>query len=37
MSANSPLHVLGGFKVLDFTQFVAGPTSNCQMLWIGRS
>jgi crotonobetainyl-CoA:carnitine CoA-transferase CaiB-like acyl-CoA transferase len=32
---NQPTHVLDGFKVLDFTQFVAGPTCTLMMAEMG--
>jgi crotonobetainyl-CoA:carnitine CoA-transferase CaiB-like acyl-CoA transferase len=32
---NQPTHVLNGFKVLDFTQFVAGPTCTLMMAEMG--
>ena len=35
MSANSPQHILNGFKVLDFTQIVAGPTCTLMMAEMG--
>lgn len=35
MAANERRHVLDGFKVLDFTQFVAGPTVTKMMAEMG--
>jgi len=35
MSAANPIHVLEGYKVLDFTQFVAGPTVTLMMAEMG--
>jgi len=35
MPANGPKHVLDGYKVLDFTQFVAGPTVTKLMAEMG--
>src|ERR1700694_2072910 len=35
MSAESPKHVLDGYKVLDFTQIVAGPTATLMMAEMG--
>ena len=35
MSANRPTHVLDGYKVLDFTQFIAGPTVTRMMAQMG--
>jgi CoA:oxalate CoA-transferase len=35
MSANHPTHVLDGYKVLDFTQFIAGPTVTRMMAQMG--
>jgi CoA:oxalate CoA-transferase len=35
MSADSPRHVLDGYRVLDFTQFVAGPTVTLMMAEMG--
>ena len=35
MSANSSLGVLEGYKVLDFTQYVAGPTVTLMMAEMG--
>jgi crotonobetainyl-CoA:carnitine CoA-transferase CaiB-like acyl-CoA transferase len=35
MSANSPQHVLDGYKVLDFSQVVAGPTATLMMAEMG--
>jgi crotonobetainyl-CoA:carnitine CoA-transferase CaiB-like acyl-CoA transferase len=35
MTGNGPRHVLDGFKVLDFTQFVAGPTVSKLMAEMG--
>ena len=35
MSANGPKHVLAGYKALDFTQFVAGPTVTKLMAEMG--
>ena len=35
MSANRPTHVLDGYKVLDFTQFIAGPTATRMMAQMG--
>ncbi|MGH7933629.1 MAG: CaiB/BaiF CoA transferase family protein [Candidatus Binataceae bacterium] len=35
MAAGSPKHVLDGYKVLDFTQFVAGPTVTKLMAEMG--
>jgi crotonobetainyl-CoA:carnitine CoA-transferase CaiB-like acyl-CoA transferase len=35
MSANRPTHVLDGYKVLDFTQFIAGPTATRVMAQMG--
>lgn len=35
MTAHGPKHVLDGYKVLDFTQFVAGPTATLMMAEMG--
>jgi crotonobetainyl-CoA:carnitine CoA-transferase CaiB-like acyl-CoA transferase len=35
MSPNHPTHVLDGYKVLDFTQFIAGPTVTKMMAQMG--
>src|SRR5579864_5823843 len=35
MSSNQPTHVLDGYKVLDFTQFIAGPTVTRMMAQMG--
>lgn len=35
MDDNVPRHVLDGYKVLDFTQFVAGPTVSLMMAEMG--
>src|SRR6185437_5386415 len=35
MSANSPQHGLDGYKVLDFSQVVAGPTATLMMAEMG--
>ncbi len=35
MAANEPKHVLDGYKVLDFTQFLAGPTVTRLMAEMG--
>ena len=35
MSTNAPLGVLDGYKVLDFTQYVAGPTVTLMMAEMG--
>jgi crotonobetainyl-CoA:carnitine CoA-transferase CaiB-like acyl-CoA transferase len=35
MSADSPKHVLDGYKVLDFSQVVAGPTATLMMAEMG--
>lgn len=35
MDANTPIHMLDGYKVLDFTQFVAGPTVTLMMAEMG--
>ncbi len=35
MSADAPLGVLDGYKVLDFTQYVAGPTVTLMMAEMG--
>lgn len=35
MSEQTPKHVLDGYKVLDFTQFVAGPTVGLMMAEMG--
>jgi CoA:oxalate CoA-transferase len=35
MSHNYPTHVLDGYKVLDFTQFIAGPTVTRMMAQMG--
>ena len=35
MSLNPPTHVLDGYKVLDFTQFIAGPTVTRMMAQMG--
>jgi crotonobetainyl-CoA:carnitine CoA-transferase CaiB-like acyl-CoA transferase len=35
MSANRPTHVLDGYKVLDLTQFIAGPTVTRMMAQMG--
>jgi crotonobetainyl-CoA:carnitine CoA-transferase CaiB-like acyl-CoA transferase len=35
MSSNHPTHVLDGYKVLDFTQFIAGPTVTRMMAQMG--
>ena len=35
MSANSPRHVLDGYKVLDFSQIVAGPTCTLMLAEMG--
>ena len=35
MGGNQRKHVLDGFKVLDFTQFVAGPTVTKLMAEMG--
>jgi crotonobetainyl-CoA:carnitine CoA-transferase CaiB-like acyl-CoA transferase len=35
MSEQTPKHVLDGYKVLDFTQFVAGPTVSLMMAEMG--
>lgn len=35
MSSNRPTHVLDGYKVLDFTQFIAGPTVTRMMAQMG--
>jgi CoA:oxalate CoA-transferase len=35
MSSNHPAHVLDGYKVLDFTQFIAGPTVTRMMAQMG--
>ena len=32
---NKPKHVLDGYKVLDFTQFLAGPTVTRMMAEMG--
>ena len=33
--ADKPRHVLGGYRVLDFTQFLAGPTVTRMMAEMG--
>ncbi len=35
MSSHHPTHVLDGYKVLDFTQFIAGPTVTRMMAQMG--
>ena len=35
MTANQPQHLLDGYKVLDFTHFVAGPTTTRLMAGMG--
>ena len=35
MTSNRPTHVLDGYKVLDFTQFIAGPTVTRMMAQMG--
>ena len=35
MTANKPQHLLDGYKVLDFTHFVAGPTTTRLMAGMG--
>ena len=35
MTDNRPRHVLDGYKVLDFTQIVAGPTCTLMMAEMG--
>jgi crotonobetainyl-CoA:carnitine CoA-transferase CaiB-like acyl-CoA transferase len=35
MTSNRPIHVLDGYKVLDFTQFIAGPTVTRMMAQMG--
>jgi crotonobetainyl-CoA:carnitine CoA-transferase CaiB-like acyl-CoA transferase len=35
MSTNRPTHVLDGYKVLDFTQFIAGPTVTRMLAQMG--
>ena len=35
MSSKPPAHVLDGYKVLDFTQFIAGPTVTRMMAQMG--
>ncbi|MGH7913919.1 MAG: CoA transferase, partial [Candidatus Binataceae bacterium] len=35
MSTDAPLGVLDGYKVLDFTQYVAGPTVTLMMAEMG--
>ena len=31
MEASAPIHMLDGYKVLDFTQAVAGPTATLML------
>src|SRR6202047_3745189 len=35
MEANAPIHMLDGYKVLDFTQAVAGPTATLMLAEMG--
>jgi len=35
MGANAPIHMLDGYKVLDFTQAVAGPTVTLMLAEMG--
>src|SRR5690348_3147170 len=35
MNSSTPRHVLDGYKVLDFTQFIAGPTVTRMMAQMG--
>jgi crotonobetainyl-CoA:carnitine CoA-transferase CaiB-like acyl-CoA transferase len=35
MEANAPVHMLDGYKVLDFTQAVAGPTATLMLAEMG--
>ena len=35
MEASAPIHMLDGYKVLDFTQAVAGPTANLMLAEMG--
>jgi crotonobetainyl-CoA:carnitine CoA-transferase CaiB-like acyl-CoA transferase len=37
MSSQHPSHVLDGYKVLDFTQFIAGPTVTRMMAQMGAT
>ena len=35
MEASAPIHMLDGYKVLDFTQAVAGPTATLMLAEMG--
>jgi crotonobetainyl-CoA:carnitine CoA-transferase CaiB-like acyl-CoA transferase len=35
MEVNAPIHMLDGYKVLDFTQAVAGPTATLMLAEMG--
>ena len=35
MEAKAPIHMLDGYKVLDFTQAVAGPTATLMLAAMG--
>jgi crotonobetainyl-CoA:carnitine CoA-transferase CaiB-like acyl-CoA transferase len=35
MTASAPKHLLDGYKVLDFTHFIAGPTATRLMAGMG--
>jgi crotonobetainyl-CoA:carnitine CoA-transferase CaiB-like acyl-CoA transferase len=37
MATGTPVHMLDGYKVLDFTRAVAGPTASLMLAEMGAS